>query len=120
MDVTLARVRIRPFPRYDAGCRGMVPIPSAGSEMSPDTNIRKANSAIRLEVFNSGSKNTPPRNGRKILSIIQEENPTFLRCWSVEISGEEEKFMNPLRGTLNNLWFFQHLNRISEGIGNID
>src|SRR5210317_646167 len=104
MEATLACVRIFFGGRNEPNCCEMAPIPSAGSEIFPDANIRKTNSAIRLDVVNSASKNTPPRNGRKKPSIIEAENPKFFRYWSVEVSGRVKRSgIEPERDLWRNL-----------------
>jgi len=69
-----------------ASCSATLPIPLAGRQFLPVARHLITNSKSRDVTLRSLSKNMPPRNGLKNLSIMASENPSACNTCSVTSS----------------------------------
>ena len=67
---------------------------------APVLNIEKVKSSIRVDVSRAGSRNTPPKNGRKNRSMTRDEKPKSFRDYrnSYELVQFMRRTLNRLRG----------------------
>ena len=79
--------RTEPAGRRAASCSGSCCMPRAGTAASPVTNCWKMNSKKLLAVVSSRSRNTPPKKGRKNVSMMRSLQPYCRRNVSVSVAG---------------------------------